>query len=347
MRKRIRTGSALKPGKVPLCLLQDQLSAFGVAGRGVIIGPAVGEDAAVIEVSTGHLLVATADPITMADKDLGWYLVQVNANDIAVMGAQPRWLLVTLLLPEGRVASQRYSVMMGEIREACAQLGIAVVGGHSEVTIGLDRPIALGCLLGEVKKSNLFDKRRIRPGDLLFMTRFVAIEGTAVLAKDFHTQLRSRGFGVAFLRRAQRLLYDPGISIVKEARFAARQKGVRAMHDPTEGGILTAAVEMALPADIGLELDCDSIPILPETRRICGEIGLDPLALLASGSLLVATSPRFGTQLTNAFKKARLSIELIGRFIPKTQGLWITRSGRKEELVVPKRDELARAFELL
>jgi hydrogenase maturation factor len=336
----------LPSGKVPLKLLSDHLPANWSASSGVVIGPAVGEDAAVVRV-TGALLVAKSDPITLASRDMGRYLVAVNSNDIAVMGAKPRWLLLTILLPRGRQAGRQFSTIMRQVQQACDDANIALVGGHSEVTEGISRPIALGTMLGETSESRLLDKRKIQPGDELYMTGSVAIEGTAVLARDFRSVLRSRGLGSTMLRRASKLLFEPGISIVRAAASAAQSKYVRALHDPTESGIIGAVFELGVRSGCGVLLEADSIPILRETSAVCQALGLDPLRLLASGSMLIAAAPGAGGALADAFRDSGIMLTKIGGFLTPQRGSWMVSGGKKARLRAPERDELARACELL
>jgi hydrogenase expression/formation protein HypE len=336
----------LASGKVPLELLSSLLPGKWPGGAGVVIGPAVGEDAAVVHVK-GDLLVAKSDPITLASRDLGRYLVQVNANDIAVMGAKPRWLLLTILLPPGRAAGRHFSTIMRQVQEACDEGNIALVGGHSEVTDGVSRPIAVGAMFGELRGSRILDKRTIRPNDELFMTGSIAIEGTAALGRDFRSVLRSRGLGARLLRRIGNLLFEPGISIVREAELAAAVGHVRALHDPTEGGIIAAVYELGLRSGCGVLLEVDSIPILPETSAVCRTLGLDPLRLLASGSMLIATAPGTGGALADAFSDTGISLTKIGTFLAAGRGSWAITGGKKTRLRPPERDELARAYDLL
>lgn len=247
---------------------------------------------------------------------MGRYLVQVNANDLAVMGATPCWLLLTVLLPPGRMAARQFASIMREVCEACQEAEITLVGGHSEVTDGLSRPVAVGAMLGEITGPWLLDKRAICPGDELFMTGSIVVEGTAALARDFRPALRARGLGARLLRRAGDLLQDPGISIVREARIAAGIAQVKALHDPTEGGIVAAVQEFGHRLGCGVLLQADAIPVLPETREVCRALGLDPLRLLASGVLLIAAAPGSGEVLAAAFAGERVGITRIGRFLP-------------------------------
>ncbi len=336
----------LPSGKVPVELLSSRLPGNCPPGAGVVVGPAVGEDAAVVRLK-GELLVAKSDPITLASRNLGRYLVQVNANDIAVMGAKPRWLLLTILLPCGHEADRHFSTIMRQVQEACDEANIALVGGHSEVTDGVSRPIAVGTMLGEICGSRILDKTTIRPGDELFMTGKIAIEGTAALARDFPSVLRSRGLSSRFVRRAGNLLFEPGISIVREAAIAADVTHVRALHDPTEGGIIAAVYELGVRSGCGVLLEADAIPILPETSTVCEALGLDPLRLLASGSMLIATAPGTGGALAAAFSDPRIGLTKIGTFLPAGRGSWAVERGKKARLRPPDRDELARAYDFL
>jgi hydrogenase maturation factor len=332
-------------GKVPLKLLSDLLPGAAPPGAGVVIGPAVGEDAAVVRLQ-GKLLVAKSDPITLAGRDLGRYLVAVNANDIAVMGAKPRWLLLTILLPPGPRTKRQFATIMRQVEEACNEAHIALVGGHSEVTDGLSRPIAVGTMLGEIEGSRMLDKTAIRPGDELFMTGCIAIEGTAVLARELQPVLRARGLSARLLRRAADLLFEPGISVVRAAEIAAEVEQVRALHDPTEGGIRGAVYELGIRVRCGIFLDVDSIPIVPETSLICEALGLDPYRLLASGSLLIAAAPGSERPLSDAFAATKITVRKIGTFQPADRGSWAIANGKKSRLGPPARDELARAYEL-
>jgi hydrogenase maturation factor len=337
----------LPTGKISPDLLGRLLSRLRPPGADVVIGPAVGEDAAVVRPGRGALIVAKSDPITLTGHAMGRHLVQVNANDLAVMGATPRWLLLTVLLPPGRMAARQFALIMQEVRQACDEAKIALVGGHSEVTDGLSRPVAVGAMIGEVSGSRLLDKRTIRPGDELFMTGAVAVEGTAALAQDLGPALRARGVSAKLLRRAGDLLDDPGISIVREAGIAMAVEHVKALHDPTEGGIIAAVLELGLRSGCGVLLEADSVPVLPETLSLCRALGLDPLRLLASGSLLIAATPGSGEALAAAFAGEKVGVTGIGRFLPRRRGSWAVTGGERSPLRTPDRDELVRARDLL
>jgi hydrogenase expression/formation protein HypE len=333
----------MKPGKLPHKLLDDMLARLPADDESVVIGPRVGEDAAAVELG-GRLLVAASDPITFATELIGWYAVHVNANDIAVMGAVPRWFLGTLLLPpaaeEGDVAA-----VFDQIVEACRELGVAPIGGHTEITRDIARPILVGCMLGEVARESVLTSSGARPGDVLILSGEIAIEGTAILAREAGHKLREMGMDAGAIGCACDLLFEPGISVVDAARSAAEAGGVTAMHDPTEGGLTTGLRELALASGVGIEVEAEKVPILPLTRQACDLLGLAPLGLIASGSLLIAAEPKAADRVVTALREASHDAAVIGRMLPQEEGLWLVRRGERVPLSEFARDEVARFFD--
>jgi hydrogenase expression/formation protein HypE len=281
--------SRLPVGKLPSELLGRLLSTYATSDPTVLVGPGVGGDAAAIDLGSTTLVVKS-DPITFASESPAQYLVDVNANDLACLGATPRWMMVTALLPEG-TTEQLVETHFRELRDACVQRGISLIGGHTEVTFGLRRPILVGVLLGEVDRDRLLRPGRANPGDRLLLTKAIAIEGTALVARELRERLLG-SVDAAVLDRAAQLLSDPGISVAAEAIELLDAGGVTALHDPTEGGLATGVRELALAAGCGATIDHDAVPVLPETAAVAEALGLDPLGMLASGSLLAAVEPR-------------------------------------------------------
>jgi len=330
----------MKPGKLPPDLLAHLLSRLPGGDPRVLVGPRVGEDAAVIEFG-GRLLVAKTDPITFASDLIGWYAVNVNANDIATMGAEPRWFMGSLLLPESADEAAAAAIF-DQIAEACRALGVTAVGGHTEVTIGLDRPILVGCMLGEVERDRLVTSSGARPGDVLILTGGIAVEGTALLAREVGKELMARGMAAEAVAQARGLLLSPGISVVPAARAAMAAGGVAALHDPTEGGLATGLRELGTASAVGLEIDAGAIPVLGLTRQICQALELDPLGLIASGALLVAARPEAAEATLASVRKAGVEAAIIGKVLPNAEGLWLVTAGERQPLPQFARDEVAR-----
>ncbi len=310
----------------------------------MIVGPRFGEDAAVIDMGSKYL-VAKTDPITFTAERIGWYAVNINANDIATLGARPRWFLAALLLPERAATKSLVQSIFDDVLRACQALRITLCGGHTEITAGLDRPIVVGQILGEVEKAKLVRKQSQRPGDAIILTKGVALEGTAILAREKRRVLEPK-LGKALVRRAQGLLFRPGISVVADAAIALRAGEVHAMHDPTEGGLLSGLAELAAAGTVGLRVWRDSIPVLPETQAFSVTMGLDPLALIASGALLLVVSERTVESVLRAFRRRRIVAAWIGQVRRKAEGLRIVSSdSRERRLRIPTRDEIARLLE--
>ncbi len=328
-----------RAGKLPAAQLERLISSLPRDDPRVILGPKVGEDAAVLDMGPSFL-VAASDPVTFATDRIGWYAVHVNANDIAVLGAAPRWFFAVLLLPEGSDAAKLSRSIMDDIGETCVSLGVTVCGGHTEVTAGLQRPIVVGHMLGEVSRSDLIRKDGAKPGDQVVVTHGAAIEGTALIARERRRELE--GIDPEVLDRAEALLFRPGISVVPAVRAAVAAGAVHAMHDPTEGGISTGLVELATASGLGLEVYAERIPVLEETGALCDRLQLDPLGLIASGSVLLVTPPVATESVMAALRADDIPCALIAELRSAGFGVRVRKDRQLRPLVPPDRDELAR-----
>ena len=329
-------------GKFPRALLERLLAKNLLNDPRVVLGPKVGEDAAVIDVGD-RLLVAKCDPITFATDLIGWYAVQVNANDVACTGGTPRWFLATILVPE-RFSEAEAEGVFDQVLEACTALGVGLVGGHSEVTSGIQRPIILGTMLGDVTHARLINSGGAQEGDSILVTKGVAIEGTALLARERAGALRQAGVDAETIDTAGAMITNPGISVVQDARIACDTVRVHSLHDVTEGGLATGLAEVARASGLGLAVEEGSVPVLPACQSICQALDLDPLGLLASGALLVTLPPPDVPALLAALEREGIDGWEIGLMTAPEEGLQMI--GRQGEVPLPEfpRDELARYF---
>jgi hydrogenase maturation factor len=328
-------------GKLPNELLARLLAGVHHRDPRVIVGPGIGHDAAVIDTGGPKLLVAKNDPITFATDMIGWYAVHVNANDIACTGATPAWLLATILLPEGASAGVAEAIF-DQIILACEELSVELVGGHTEVTYGLRRPIVVGTMLGEVERDRLVRPDGARPGDALILTKGIAIEGTTVLAQEATTQLEELGMARAAIEEARGYIVEPGISVVKEAAAACDAVRVHAMHDPTEGGLATALYELAEASGTGIVVEEEAIEVLPLTRTLCNAAALDPLGLLASGALLLAVADEDCERALEAIGETGAAARRIGSLVRAEEGVIMENKRRRRPVPQFARDEVAR-----
>ncbi|HNT74115.1 MAG TPA: AIR synthase family protein [Anaerolineae bacterium] len=310
----------------------------------VLFGPGLGRDAAVIDFGDRYL-VAKTDPITFATDEIGWYVVNVNANDIACLGATPRWFIATALLPEGKTDPAMVERIFMQLRDASHELGISLVGGHTEITYGLDRPIVVGAMFGEVPPERLVRSDGARPGDTLILTKGICVEGTALLAQEVGARLKGQ-VPPELLTRAEGFLHTPGISVVRDAAIVARSGVVHAMHDPTEGGIATGLHEITEAAGVGAVVEAAALPIYPETQALCAALHLDPLGLIASGSLLAAVAPKDAPAILSALHSAGVAAAAIGA-VHAEPGVLLRDADGVRPLPTFPRDEIARLFETL
>jgi hydrogenase maturation factor len=332
----------LPPGKLPLNILKEVVfKNLGVMREEVVLGPSAGFDGAVIDIGNKSLIVSM-DPITGANERIGWLAVNINANDIATFGVEPTFFVSCILLPENanRGIVETISVQMDK---AAKKLRIAIVGGHCEVTPGLTNPIVVGCAMGLTEKGSYVTAGGAKHGDKLILTKSVGIEGTAILAADREEQLK-KALKPAMLRNAKKF-YD-NISVVKDAVAAFKTGAVHAMHDPTEGGLAGGIHEMADASNLSVKIYEEKIRIAPETVRICDFFRIDPLQLIASGSLLIAAKRNSADKVVKVLEKNQIAAAVIGEFVSSPEKRFIIRKrGGSEELVRPVSDHLWLALE--
>jgi len=332
----------LRLGKLAPDLLAHLLATHITVDERVIVGAAVGEDATVINMGDRYLIAKT-DPITFVTDQIGYYAVQVNMNDIVCMGGQPKWFLATLLLPEKGTTPDLVESIFSQIADTCRQEKIAFCGGHTEVTVGLDRPIVVGQMLGEVAKDKLITKKGAKENDAIILVKEIPIEGTTIIAREKAGELKEL-YSEAFVRQCQDLLFSPGIGVRREAEIALAAGEIHAMHDPTEGGLATALQELATAAGLGVRLDYSRIPFLPEGKLLCDQYELNPLGTISSGSLLLVVSPKSTEPILTAFAAHRIVAAEIGLMTAPECGKIMLVEGKEVELPIFPQDEIGKIF---
>ena len=326
----------LAAGKLPGPLLARLLRDAGPMPSEVLIGPALGEDACAIGVE-GGVLVAATDPVTFSGVGVGRSAVIVNANDVAVAGVRPRWFLATVLLPEGTTEDEVERVF-ADIGAGLALTGTVLVGGHTEITSAVTRPVVVGQMLGMAPEAGVLATGAMQVGDVVVQVGSVPVEGASVLATEAAERLRD--LDPLVLRAAVNATHEPGICVVDAALYAAGL-GATALHDPTEGGLAAALHELAGAAGVGLLLDPEAVQWFAPGTAVCEALGADPWATLASGALLASFAPsRVGDAVEALVARGHpasvVAVAVAGEGIAD-------RSGRR--LPWPERDEVARVLE--
>jgi hydrogenase maturation factor len=277
------------------------------------------------------------DPITGAVERIGWLVVNINANDIATFGVEPTLFSSCILLPE-RGERKTLETICAQMDEAAKDLGIAIIGGHCEVTLDLTNPIVIGCAMGIAEKGKYVTAGDAKPGDKLILTKSAGIEGTAILAAEKEEQLK-KAVNSTLFQRAKKF-YNK-ISVVKDALIAVKTGGVHAMHDPTEGGVSGGIREMAEASNVGFQVYEEKIPIQPETQKICDYFKIDPLQLISSGALLISAEPEFAEKIVRELKQNQIDASVIGEFLQnKREHKIIRKDGTIQTLPRPVSDYL-------
>lgn len=339
--KIIRMGVPLPSGKLPNDLLQVFLNEFHFQDPALLINPGIGEDIAAVDVEAEQVLVLKSDPITFATDSIGQYAVLINANDIATSGATPRWLLTTLLFPHGITPSEIQHIV-NELNEFCRQWKITLCGGHTEITEAVSRPVVIGMMAGSVLRSDLIDKRNMQTGDRVLFTKGVAVEGTAIIAREFSERLGGLGMQDAEIARCREFLAN--LSIIPEAMIAARSNETSAMHDVTEGGLSTALQELSIAGGHRIRINLEKIPVFPETREICRLLDIDPMGLIGSGSLLICCRPKASQNLMAAISNAGIAVACIGEVLGKGRGIEALKNKKQVPWPHFEVDEITKLF---
>lgn len=323
----------MKTGKIPESVLKRSvLRQLHNRRDEVLMGAGVGEDCAALKLARDEILVMSTDPITGTGKDMGELAILVTANDLASSGAEPIGVMLTILLPVGTEEAV-LKQMMKEAEAACEKYNMQVLGGHTEISAAVNRPLVSVTGVGKAKKGTLISTAGVRPGMDIVVSKWIGIEGTAILAKEKEKELLSK-YSTTFIDRAKDL--DAYISVLSEAAVAVRS-GVSAMHDVTEGGIFGALWEMAEASGVGLEIDLKKIPVRQETVEICEFFGLNPYELISSGCMLMAAAD--GNLLVHELEKAGIPASVIGKATDGNDRV-LYNEEEKRFLEPPKPDEL-------
>jgi HAD superfamily hydrolase (TIGR01509 family) len=368
LRRHVEDLLVLPDGKVPAEFLQELFDAVGPGSpRELLLGPGIGIDAAAVALPGGEqesgkeargnedrgnedrgnedrVLVVASDPITFPTDKPTEYLVTINENDLYTSGAVPEWCTVTALFPPNTAPFQLRAHLRTLQRIGTRPLHL--VGGHTEVSAAVRRPVFSMTIFGSVARERLRRPQHVRPGDMVIMTKTAGIEGTAILASEFTDRLRHAGVENASLERAAD--FADRLSIAPEALLLRRDESCRWMHDVTEGGVIGALREAAHAVGRRLEVDPTAIPVAAETTELCGLLGLDPRGLIGSGSLLAFIAPEEAESTLGRLRDAGIPATSLGQVLPDRIAEAASRDAGlrscREDAAIPlfPRDELAR-----
>lgn len=323
----------MKVGKIPENVLKRSVfKQLHTKRDEVVLGAGVGEDCAALKLAEDEVFVISTDPITGTAKDIGELAIQITVNDLASSGAEPIGVMLTMLLPEN-VSEQELKTVMSQVESACEKNQIQVMGGHTEVTKAVNQIVISVTGVAKVKNGRLVSTAAAEPGMDILVTKWIGIEGTAILAKEKEGELSTR-YAKPFLETAK--AFDQYLSVLPEAATAIKS-GVAAMHDITEGGVFGALWELAEASGVGLEIDLKKIPLKQETVEICEYFGISPYELISSGSMLMAAKD--GNRLVMELQKAGIPAVIIGKATAGNDRI-LRNDDESRYLEPPKTDEL-------
>jgi len=331
-------------GKLPPELLSEIIHKSPVLDERILVGPKIGMDCAIIDNGDTYLVLKN-DPITFTPENIGWYTVQINVNDIVTTGATPKWMLATIFLPENLTTIDMVKSISSQLFTACQEKNISFVGGHTEITYGINRPIISATLIGEVRKESLITPDGVQIGDDILLTKGIAIEATAILANDFESLLKNSLRSEEIIT-AKNYIFDPGISIYKDAIVAIKSGGIHAMHDPTEGGLSSALWEMAIVSNKFLLVYEDTVKCSDLSRKICAQFGLNPINSISSGALLMTVDPNFSQEIIHELKNDGIECSIIGTIISDGANVEIENGNGRNILNRPDRDDITKVYKL-
>ncbi len=302
----------------------------------VLVGAGTGEDSAVVDFGD-YMLVVSSDPITGAEKNAGFLAVNVASNDIAAAGAEPFGIQVVLLLPP-ELEEDKSEEIMKDIVTAAKDIEVEVLGGHTEITDLVDKPIIVVTSLGRAKKNELTSSSSAEFGDILYISKGMGIEGSYILVSDYEDYLLEQGVNPASIQSVKK--YINKLSVLPESRIA-RKNGVKALHDVTEGGVYGAVAEIAAASGLGYLIEKDNFVINKEVADICDKLNIDPAGLISSGTMLMAAPKEL--DLNEIFKDSGIEIFRVGKLLKK--GQYILENGARKPFTVPEKDELWKFIE--
>lgn len=328
----------LKTGKVPVEILNrivlNPINNNKLKRNDIVVRPSTGEDCSAVDLE-GEICVLSTDPITASGSNAGYLVVHINCNDAASSGAEPIGILLTALLPEHSTEDDLQDIINGAYK-AAGELGIELLGGHTEITNAVNKPVVSGTVVAKTRNRHFVSSGGAEEGQDVIMTKWAAIEGTSIIANDYFNNLINM-VTPEILDEAKSL--SSMISVVKEGIIAA-DFGATAMHDATEGGILGAVWEVAECSNKGVEIYADNIPVLNCTKVISEIGGIDWLRLISSGTMIITSFD--GEGLVNELKNNNINAALIGKITHS--GKYVTRYGERSQLLPQEKDEIYNVF---
>ena len=307
----------------------------------VITGAGIGEDCATLDFGQLECVTST-DPITASVKDVGRLSIHISCNDIASNGIEPVAILLTVLLPEGTTESDAETIMK-QAAKAAADCNVQIAGGHTEVTTAVNQPVIVSTAFGRAVKGGSQTAKKMQPGDRIYVTKSLALEGTGIIAGEKGEVLIKAGILTAAEVSEAHTMLDL-VSVVREGVIAGKI-GTHGMHDITEGGVLGAVWEMCDISGCGAVLHEDAMPLSDITKKLAAHFNFNPLRMISSGSMLILAAPEKNGGTAEALEKAMadagIELTLIGTVTEHGEkAKLVHKDGTEETVAAPSADSI-------
>ena len=306
-------------------------------------------DNTVIGIENGNVIVATCDPLSfipeLGARDSARISVDLLASDLTTSGLPPQYGIFDLNLPP-QMTRPVFEEYWREFASECKRIGLSIVGGHTGRYPGCGYTIIGGGVLFSIgKKDYYLTPEMANCHDDILLTKGAAIETTAILTRVFSNSVR-KGVDSELYGRARQYLKK--LSTVEDALTAVsvglHEEGITAMHDATEGGVVSAILELADASHMGAEVDLDSIMVTEETKAVCKLFHIDPLVSLSEGSLLLTTNPTRTSKVMSRLEKAGIPSRIIGHMTSKRSRVYASSTHGRSRLRYPEFDPYWRAY---
>jgi hydrogenase expression/formation protein HypE len=280
-------------------------------------------DAAVVPLEAGRVAISTdtfvVDPLEFPGGDIGDLAVHGTLNDVAMMGARPRYLSVGLVLEEG-LSLELLDRVLASMARAASAAGVPVIAGDTKV---VDRGKADGLFINTTGVGELVDgfsprPDAARPGDVVLVSGPLGRHGIAIMAAregfDFEVEIES-----------DTACLVPLVEVLRREVGA----GVRVLRDPTRGGLASALNEIADAAGVGVELEEGSVPVPPPVHAACEMLGLDPMYVANEGVLAAVVAAEVAPAALAHLRAHPLGSDaaVVGRIVDDHPGMVILRTG--------------------
>ena len=283
-------------------------------GSSILVPPRLGFDSGVQKINDDLCLVISTDPCVGVPKAwFGWLLTHYAASDVAVFGVKPQFCAVNLLGPPN-TPTRVFETVMRRTCQATKALGMQIVTGHTGTYKGLSDLIGVCTAYGLAPCRDIITPAGARPGDKILCTKQIGLETIATISQ-MRRNLANRLFGKSEAARFSRQFQFQ--SCVREALALSKIRGVHAMHDAAEGGLVSALNEMAEASKTGFSLDFEALPVPGEVGALVRHFRLsrnELMSMSSTGTLVASLEPHVERNVLRRLLELKIPSCIVGTF---------------------------------